>query len=513
MKHLIKLLAICIVSLGSLRLLADGREEKWILFINEVAKCRNDDTNRVYYAGDSNRVSFLYHESAKGIREWQISNVNLSDAVRRPFSRDKKFWVRIKGDNDEKLSNWDSGTEAHDFIARLPIESALVKAADEFFTPAGDRHYKDGTPMLACRREYKIVATTSSMLETNGIVSLGWSVEGYDQVTNILANSNEYQRHSIADGRILYVTWDAEMFSQGETNGYYYISDAFAVPMELVWDSDVKHEALIPFDEKIVIEAYVEKAEDRIGNIRKKDYTISDFWSSVITEPCGQTNAVYYAGTTNGNTILFHETSAGIRKWNLKNANIEKSIIMPYTEDRNKWIVLKDSGEDRFRHWDWHKEIEGFIQRQSKNSALVKPLSTFYKIEGDLSADYGWTTLVEVYSVEATLCDTLKKGDKICTTQLYDGSKDDRRRIRLLGRSCGQRIVGRKKLQGSMCFAYWDKGKFIKPEELPSESFFIIGNEIVAPFEFMWNNTYDGLLEFDEKFAQDAYIKRTQQKQ
>ena len=108
MKHLIKLLAICIVSLGSLRLLADGREEKWISFINEVAKCRNDDTNRVYYAGDSNRVSFLYHESAKGIREWQISNVNLSDAVRRPFSRNKKNGCEL---NVTTMRNSATGTQ------------------------------------------------------------------------------------------------------------------------------------------------------------------------------------------------------------------------------------------------------------------------------------------------------------------------------------------------------------------------------------------------------------------
>jgi len=276
MKHL-KLLAICIASLGSLCLLADGRQEKWISFINEVAKCRYDGTNRVYYAGDSNRASILFHESAKGIREWQIIDVNLSDAVRRPFSPDKKNWVPIKDDNDEKFTNWDVGTAARDFIARLPKESALVKAIDEFFTPAGDRHYKDGTPMLACRREYKVVATTSSILEPNGVVSLGWPVEGYEQTTNILASSKEYIRHSIADGRILYVTWDAEMFSQDETNGCFYISDTFAVPMELVWDSDAQHEALIPFDEKIVIEAYIEKAESRTGNIRKDGYDSSCF--------------------------------------------------------------------------------------------------------------------------------------------------------------------------------------------------------------------------------------------
>ncbi len=240
----------------------------------------------------------------------------------------------------------------------------------------------------------------------------------------------------------------------------------------------------------------------------------SDFWSSVITEPSRQANAVYYAGSTNGNMILFHETSAGIRKWNLKNANIEKSITMPYTENRSKWILLKDSREERFHHWDWRKEIEVFIQNQPRKSALVKPISTFYKIGGELSEDEGCIFIVDEFSVESTLCDVLKKGDKICTAQLYDGSKEAMRCIRREARSCGNRIVGRKSRQDArLRFAYWDKGEFIRYNELPSESFFIIDNEIVAPFEFMWNNTYDGLLEFDEKFAQDAYIKRTQQKQ
>ena len=240
------------------------------------------------------------------------------------------------------------------------------------------------------------------------------------------------------------------------------------------------------------------------------DSSFSDFWSSVITEQGGQTNAVYYAGTTNGSTILFHETSVGIRKWNLKNANIEKSITMPYTEDRSKWIVLKDSGEERFRHWDWRKEIEDFIQNQPRKSALVKPISTFYRVGGELSEDEGCIFLVDEFSVESTLCGVLKKGDKICTGQLYDGSKEAMRSIRREARHAGNRIVGRKSRQDAgLRFAYWDKGEVVRYNELPSESFFVIDNEIVAPFEFMWNNTYDGLLEFDEKFAQDAYIKRT----
>ena len=270
------MLMFCLVCSAHCHLYAEGQDGTWISFIDEIVKYRNDNTNRVYYAGSSNDVAFLYHQTSKSIREWQINNIPLLDAVRRPFSRDNKRWTTIKTDLDEKIACLDIKTMTHDFVRRLPLESALVKATYEFFTPAGDRHYKDETPMLVCRREYKIIATTSSMLEINDIICLGWPVEGYGQVTNILANSKEYQRHSLADGRTLYVTWDAEMLRKGNTGGYFYIGDVFAAPMELVWDNDVKHEALIPFDEKTVIEAYIEKAESRMGNIRKDGNTISD---------------------------------------------------------------------------------------------------------------------------------------------------------------------------------------------------------------------------------------------
>ena len=252
------------------------QENDWISFIDEVAEYRNDNTNRVYYAGSSNDVAFLYHQTSKGIREWQIRNIDLLNDVRRPFSCDKKRWVAIKDDKDEKFSCWDIRAATRDFIGRLPSESALVKATDEFFTTDRGRPYKDGTPVLICKREYKVIASYSAKLHKGDIVCTSWLVDDYTSTTNILSNKKEHQRHPLADGRTLYVTWDAEMLRKGNTGGYFYIGDVFAAPMELVWDSDVKHEALIPFDEKTVIEAYIEKAESRMGNIRKDGNTISD---------------------------------------------------------------------------------------------------------------------------------------------------------------------------------------------------------------------------------------------
>ena len=115
---------------------------------------------------------------------------------------------------------------------------------------------------------------------------------------------------------------------------------------------------------------------------------------------------------------------------------------------------------------------------------------------------------VDEFLVKATLCDLLKNGDKICTEQLYDGSNEEKQSIISKARLNMNPIVGRTPRDGGLCLASWDCGKFIQPEELPTETFFIIDNEIVAPFEFMWYGCYGGLLEFDEKIAQKAYVRR-----
>lgn len=236
----------------------------------------------------------------------------------------------------------------------------------------------------------------------------------------------------------------------------------------------------------------------------------STFWSSVISTPCGETNAVYYAGSIDDIVILMHQTSAGVRKWNLKKANVDKNIIMQYTTDKNKWLLLKGTHDQHLRHWDWKQEIEDNIQNLTKNSALVKPVSTFYRVDSDFRRINACIVRVDEFAVEATLCDILKKGDKICTQQLYDGDMEDTHRIISEARSNNNPIVGRVSQNGGLCLAYWDKGEFIQPQELPTERFFIIDNEIVAPFGFLWDGRYDGLLKFDEKIAQTAYIRRVE---
>jgi hypothetical protein len=183
---------------------------------------------------------------------------------------------------------------------------------------------------------------------------------------------------------------------------------------------------------------------------------------------------------------------------------------MPYTENRDKWILLKASDEECLRHWDWHKEIEEFVQSQPKTSALVKPLSTFYLVDGDLKERNPLVVIVDEFSVDETLCDNLKIGDKLCTKQLYDGSKDEEQRIISEARRSENPIVKRRLRDRGLCFAYWDQGKFINIKGLPNETFFIIDNELVAPFEIIWNLTYDGLIHFDKNVAVQAYKRRVE---
>ena len=238
------------------------------------------------------------------------------------------------------------------------------------------------------------------------------------------------------------------------------------------------------------------------------DGSVDNFWSSVISVPSGEVNAVYYAGSIDDKSILMHETSTEVHKWILRKANIESDVIMPYTADKSKWLLLKGTTNQCFRHWNWKKEIEDKIQNLTQNSALVKPLSTFYRVDGDLNGSNAWVIRVDEFLVEATLCDILKNGDKICTQQLYDGSKEEERQIVSAARHNKNSVVGRRQIDGGLYVAYWDKGGFIHTNEFSSETIFIIDNEIVAPFEFMWDGCYDGLLEFDEEIAQKAYVRR-----
>lgn len=259
----------------------------------------------------------------------------------------------------------------------------------------------------------------------------------------------------------------------------------------------------LPITEQQILDAFRKKA------IAPCHYTgFDNFTRSVLQVPSGETNAVYYAGSVDGNVILVHFASSKVNKWNVGRANFNQSIAMPYTEDRSKWILLKDTGDGCFRHWDWHKEIIDFIQMIPQSSAIVSPNSSWLQV--DDSGNFLW--LINDYTIVETLYETLKKGDRICTVQLYDTNRNEENRIIAEMRKSGKkRIRHHTSASKELCYVHWDNGKFMQIPESQGESAFFIDDEIVAPFAVAWNMTYDELFDFDEDVAIRAYRERAEQ--
>ena len=188
------------------------------------------------------------------------------------------------------------------------------------------------------------------------------------------------------------------------------------------------------------------------------DGSITDVLSSIIQIPCGDTNALYYAGSFGKTAIMIHITSTGERKWKLQKANIDQDVVMAYTEDRDKWILLKETGGNRLHHWNWKQEIKDFIQRLPRKSAIVIPVSSWYQVDGNTS-NVLWA--VDSYVVEETLCETLKCGDKICTARLFDGQTEERRRILSEAQEKNIKITGWQIVSQELKCACWDAAKIV----------------------------------------------------
>ena len=236
-----------------------------------------------------------------------------------------------------------------------------------------------------------------------------------------------------------------------------------------------------------------------------------DFIESVIAIPSGETNIVYYAGASNSFSILVHETNGGHRFWHLKKMNLDKAISRDFSYDTNNWVVLKDAAETQFRHWDCKKEIVDFVDAIPQMSAIVKPESSWLQLGDGLSNTNDFVWLVNNYIVDTTLCRLLKRGDKVCTVQLYDCDARESKRIFAEARKSGSKTLRHRQLPGGLEYACWDNGKFVQAGDCLGEKAFCLDNEIVAPFKFVWDGIYAGLLPFNEEAVIRAYKERAEE--
>ena len=236
--------------------------------------------------------------------------------------------------------------------------------------------------------------------------------------------------------------------------------------------------------------------------------SVENFINAVISASQNETNVVYYAGTSNNVFVLVHKTDEGLRFWNMHKVNIDKSVWQDFSHDSKDWVLMKDSSEDKFHHWDWQKEIVDFIQMIPRNSAIVRPNSSWLQV--DDSGNFLW--LINDYTVVETLSETLKNGDTICSAQLYDFDRNEEKRIIAEVRKSGKkRIRHHSSASKELCYAHWNNGRFMQIPESQGESAFFIDDEIVAPFAVTWSMTYDELFDFDEDIAITAYKNRADQ--
>ena len=238
------------------------------------------------------------------------------------------------------------------------------------------------------------------------------------------------------------------------------------------------------------------------------DGSITDVLSSMIQIPSGDTNALYYAGSSGKKAIMIHITSTGERKWKMQKANLDQDVIMAYTEDRDKWILLKGTGGDRLLHWNWKQEIKDFIQRLPRKSAIVSPVSSWYQVDSNTS-NVLW--VIDSFVVDATLCETLKYGDKICTVRLFDGQIEERRRILSEAHGKKVKIMSGQIVSRKLKYACWDSAKIVHIGGSLTETALCVDSEIIAPLKFQWNCLYDELLPFEEIIAISAYKKRAEE--
>ena len=87
-----------------------------------------------------------------------------------------------------------------------------------------------------------------------------WLVDDHTVATNILSKYVLDSRRTVQEPRLLYLSWNETGLVRDKTNGSLFVNDAFPVPIQMVWDADLYHETMIPFDEKKVIEEYCANA-------------------------------------------------------------------------------------------------------------------------------------------------------------------------------------------------------------------------------------------------------------
>ncbi len=248
-----------------------------------------------------------------------------------------------------------------------------------------------------------------------------------------------------------------------------------------------------------------ETQKENRNTIRQNEIQLSpqrDFFFSVITNPNSE---IYYAGNIEKISCFVQQIGNDILFWNIENANIDPSIIFPFTKNNESWKLLKSKNDKKLSFWDKDKEIKDFINWLPIETAIVQLTDQWYE-ESSHSLDNG-LSLYEKFTIVQTLYPNFNANNEIivfyhCITSPSNLKFDKDRGVFY---NPEFRIAER-----DLYIINWEYTEYVIKEKNNISVIHMSDNSLIGPFSFYWELYCDDIIDFDESLALSLYQKRVE---
>lgn len=243
-----------------------------------------------------------------------------------------------------------------------------------------------------------------------------------------------------------------------------------------------------------------ETQKENRNTIRQNEIQLSpqrDFFFSVITNPNSE---IYYAGNIEKISCFVQQIGNDILFWNIENANIDPSIIFPFTKNNESWKLLKSKNDKKLSFWDKDKEIKDFINWLPIETAIVEKFNEWYKESSKTSEKN--LTHYESFTIIETLYPNFKTKDEIvisshCATAPINLKFDKDRGVFY---NPEFRIAER-----DLYIINWKDTEFKVKNN--NSVIYMSDNSLIIPLSFYWYLYSANAIDFDESLALSLYQK------
>lgn len=234
-------------------------------FFNAVLQTPYGQTNVICYAGTSNHVSVLVHETNTGLSFWHLPEENLDKTIWRDYSSDRRDWIILKNNGESIVRHWNRHKVIEDFVNGLPLNSALVRTRSRWYEVPKKPQASSGRVFL--RRDFNIdVTLRQDLFPGSRICTTELFTAPLNTVSNILAQMRNKGRRMTEKQQVnpqseYFITWTRDAFSDvgdPRDKNVFCVGDVIAAPFQFWWN--MAYGDLIPFDEDLVYEVYLNRS-------------------------------------------------------------------------------------------------------------------------------------------------------------------------------------------------------------------------------------------------------------